>query len=153
MKKLAVITLALVVCICFAGITFADVEADKKTCVAKCEAAVKMIKEKGLEATIAEINKKDGPFVAGDIYVFAQKMDGTMAAHPIRADLIGKNQMDLKDETGKEFIKEFVKVVKEKGSGWVDYMWPKKAGEKPSAKTTYVLKVDDKTFVGAGVYK
>jgi len=80
-------------------------------------------------------------------------MDGTMIAHPIKASLVGKNLIDLKDSEGKEFFKDMIKVAKESGSGWVDYMWPKPGEEKPSPKTSYVLKVNDDVFVGAGVYK
>lgn len=151
MKKFTLI--AVVMSLFLAGNVFADVEAAKKECVDKCEAAAKLIAEKGLDAAIAEINKKDGPFVSAVTYVFVQKMDGTMIGHPVKADLIGKNLIDLKDSSGKEFMKEFVKVAKETGSGWVDYMWPKPGEDKPSEKTSYILKVNDDVFVGAGFNK
>jgi len=153
MKKFAIFALAVVFAFVTAGNVFADEEALKKECVEKCEAALKLIKEKGLDAAKAEISKKDGPFVSANTYVYLQKMDGTMDAHPMKADLIGKNMIAIKDVNGKEFIKEFVKVAKEAGSGWVEYMWPKPGEEKPSPKNSYVLKVDDNTFVGAGYYK
>ena len=35
-----------------------------------------------------------------------------------------------KDKNGKPFHDEFMKVVQTKGSGWVDYWWPK-PGETP----------------------
>jgi cytochrome c len=153
MKKFAIIALAVVFAFVTAGNVFADEEALKKECIAKCEAAAKLIKEKGLDAGKAEISKKDGSFVSPNTYVYLQKMDGTMEAHPFNPALIGKNLMDLKDINGKEFSKEFVKVAKEAGSGWVEYVWPKPGEEKPSPKSSYVLKVDDNTFVGAGYYK
>jgi len=153
MKKFAIIALAVVFAFVMAGNVFADEEALKKECVEKCEAAAKMIKEKGLDAGKAEIGKKDGPFVSPNTYVFLQKMDGSMEAHPMNPALIGKNMTDLKDSNGKEFFKEFIKIAKGAGSGWVDYMWPKPGEEKPSQKNSYVLKVDDNCFVGAGYYK
>lgn len=153
MKRFAIVTLALVVGFCLTGNAFADLEADKKECITKCEAVAAMVKEKGLDAAVAEVSKKDGQFVSAVTYTFLQKMDGTMIAHPMKASLIGKNLIDLKDSDGKEFFREFVKVAKETGTGWVDYMWPKPGEEKPSPKTSYVLKIDDEVFVGAGVYK
>jgi len=153
MKKFAIITLAALFAFVMAGNVFADEGALKKECVDKCEAAAKMIKEKGLDAAKAEINKKDGPFVSANTYVFLQKMDGTMDAHPFKPSLIGKNLTDLKDSSGKEFFKEFIKVAKEAGTGWIEYMWPKPGEEKPSPKNSYVLKIDDNMFVGAGYYK
>jgi signal transduction histidine kinase len=152
MKRFAMITFALVIGLCVAGNAFADLEADKKECIAKCEAVAAMIKDKGLDAAVAEVSKKDGQFVSAVTYTFLQKMDGTMIAHPMNASLIGKNLIDLKDSTGKEFFKEMIEAAKG-GSGWVDYMWPKPGEEKPSEKTSYVLKVNDEVFVGAGVYK
>lgn len=46
-----------------------------------------------------------------------------------------------------------VKTVKGKGSGWVNYKWPKPGEEKLSDKTTYVLKVDENFYVTAGYFK
>lgn len=153
MRKLMVVALAMVVALCVTGNVFAANEAAEKECIAKCEAAAAMFKEKGLDATIAEINKKDGPFVSPVTYVFLQKMDGTMLAHPMNAALIGKNMLDTKDKAGKAFIKDFADLAKEKGSGWVEYMWPKPGEETPAAKNSYVLKIGDDMFVGAGYYK
>jgi signal transduction histidine kinase len=152
MKRFTIVTLALVIGLCLTGNAFADLEVDKKECITKCEAVAAMVKEKGLDAAVAEVSKKDGQFVSAVTYTFLQKMDGTMIAHPMKASLIGKNLIDLKDSTGKEFFKEMIEVAKG-GSGWVDYMWPKPGEEKPSEKTSYVLKIDDNVFVGAGVYK
>jgi len=36
--------------------------------------------------------------------------------------------------------KEYMRIAKEKGSGWVDYWFPKPVEKEPSFKTTYVLK-------------
>ncbi len=150
MKRFAIFTLVVLVGLFVTGNVLAD---DKEECKAKCEAASKMIKENGIAAAMCEINKKDGQFVKGSIYVFLQNMDGIMLGHPIRHDLIGKKLTHLKDVNNKEFFQEFIKVAKDKGSGWVDYMWPKKKGEKPSKKISYILKIEGTDyFVGAGVY-
>ena len=148
MKKLGIFTLICVVGLFFAGNVFAG---DKEECVKVCEAAVKMM-QADMTGALCEINKKDGQFVKGSVYVFAQR-GGVMIAHPFKPVLIGRDLSSLKDSTGKQFFKEFVKVAKDPGSGWVDYMWPKPNEKDPSAKTSYILKVDDNYFVGAGYYK
>jgi methyl-accepting chemotaxis protein len=52
-----------------------------------------------------------------------------------------------KDKEGKEYIQEFIEVVKGKGSGRVDYRYPKPGEKNPSYKITYVLTVDDNYYV------
>ncbi len=43
-----------------------------------------------------------------------------------------------KDVNGKLFYDEFVKVIRTKGSGWVDYMFPKRGQTQLSQKCSYV---------------
>ena len=60
----------------------------------------------------------------------------------------------LKDVNGKMFFAEFVNVAKDKGEGWVDYMWPKPGDKTPVPKVTYVYKVPDfPVAVAAGIYE
>jgi cytochrome c len=157
MKKAVISTLAILLSVCLAGNVLAE-SASKEECIAKSKEAAKMIEEKGLDAAVTEINKKDGKFVWKDTYVFLMDLDGKMLAHPMKPDLIGKNLMGSTDkaEKGKEkmLFKEFVELAKTKGDGWVDYMWPKPGEEKPSKKISYIHRVQGKNlFVGAGIYE
>ncbi|MDM8550922.1 cache domain-containing protein [Desulfobacterales bacterium HSG2] len=150
MKKLMIVALTLVFALCVTGNALAG---EKEDCIKLCKDAAKMIKDKGLDAAKAEVNKKDGKFVKGSVYVFMTDMTATMIAHPLRPDLIGKNLKDLKDSDGTPFFQNFVNVAKGKdGKGWVGYKWPKKKGEDPSQKESYILKAGD-AIVGAGYYK
>lgn len=160
MKKLMMMTISIVLGLCLVGSALADVETDKQECIAKTEAAADMMKNAGLVAALAEMNKKDGTFVKGTIYVFTMNLDGVMIAHPMKPNLIGKNMLNFKDAAGKEFFKEFIAVAKDPGAGWVDYMWPKPGEDKPVEKTSYILRVEltfgdtvEQYLVGAGVYK
>ena len=105
----AVAAAALVVELCLAGNVFAE-SATKDECVAKCKEAAQLVTDKGIDAAIAEINKKDGPFVWKDSYVFLMDLEGKMLAHPIKPDLIGKNLLETPDKgpDKKLFFKEFV---------------------------------------------
>ncbi|MCP4398886.1 MAG: sodium:calcium antiporter [bacterium] len=149
-----------VLCVFLASGALADVEADKKECLIKTEAAADMMQNEGFLAALAEINRPEGKFVKGEIYVFVLTLDGVVIAHPVSPYLIGKNLIGLKDSVGKEFVKELVDVAKHKGAGWVAYMWPKPGEDEPSEKVSYVVKVDvmfgervEHYVVAAGIYK
>ncbi len=155
MRRIALAVLGIAVSLCLAGNASAE-SATKEECVSKSKEAAAMVNEKGIGATIEEINKKGGMFVWKDTYVFLMDLDGKMLAHPMSPALIGKNVLDMKDkgEPGKYLFKEFVEVAKGKGEGWVDYMWINPGDPKPRRKVTYIYRVPGKDlFVGAGVYE
>ena len=148
MRKSMIFTLVVVIGFCLTGYVFAD---DNAECITKCEAASKMMKE-NFTGALCEINKKDGKFVKGNIYVFAMR-GGVVVAHPFKPKLAGMDLINHKDKEGKEYIKEFIEVVNSKTSGWVDYRYPKPGEKNPSDKATYVLKVDDNYYVASGYFK
>ena len=154
--KRAIHTTAIVVILitCFAALAWAE-SATKEEVVAKCEAAAKMVQEKGVEMAGQAIGDKQGPFVWKDTYVFLMDLDGKMIAHPIKPELTERDTMvEVKDTDGKPLFVEFVEVAGKKGQGWVDYMWPKPGEEASSAKSTYIYRVEGTPyFVGAGIYK
>jgi signal transduction histidine kinase len=156
MKRFSQVALAVAVILCFAGIAPAAEVATKDECVAKTKEAGKMVADQGVVAAIAEVNKKDGKFVWKDTYVFLMDLDGKMIAHPMSPALVGQNVLDKKDkgEPGKLLFVEMVKVAKEKGEGWVDYMWTNPGDPKPRKKVTYIYRVPGKdVLAGAGIYE
>ncbi|MBF0443394.1 MAG: cache domain-containing protein [Oligoflexales bacterium] len=118
-------------------------------CVVKVKEVVDLIKLKGNDEAIKQIN--EGKFSWKDSYVFIINTDGVTMGHPERKDHIGKNQIDLKDSNGLFFIKKFIEVAREKNEGWVTYMWPKPGEKTPSKKSTFVKKAGN-LIVGAGIY-
>jgi methyl-accepting chemotaxis protein len=74
----------------------------------------------------------------GDNYFWINDLHPNMVMHPIRPDLNGKDLTDNKDPNGKALFVEFVKTVKQSGSGIVDYMWPKPGFDRPVEKSSYV---------------
>jgi len=86
-------------------------------------------------------------------YIWINDMHPTMVMHPIKPDLNGKDLSDFKDPNGKHLFNEFVKVCREKGEGFVDYMWPKPGHAKPVPKLSYVkLFKPWNWIIGTGVY-
>ncbi len=59
----------------------------------------------------------------GKDYFWINDFSPKMVMHPYRTDLDGKDISDFKDPTGKHLFVEFVKVCRDKGDGFVDYMW------------------------------
>jgi cytochrome c len=155
MRRITLAVLGIAVSLFLAGSAFAD-GATKDECMAKSKESAAMLNEKGLDAAVAEINKKDGMFVWKDTYVFLMDLDGKMLAHPMSPALIGKNLLEMKDkgEPGKLLFKEFVEVAKGTGEGWVDYTWANPGDPKTRKKVTYIYRVPGKDmFVGAGIYE
>ncbi len=154
MKKIFVtITMLTLVCT-FATMAWAD-GATKEEAIQKCNEAVKMVKDKGVDAAKKAIGEKNGPFVWKDSYVVLMDMDGKVLAHPIMPELTKRDDLlKTKNTDGTIPFVEFIKVANAKGSGWVDYMWPKKGSDKPVAKSSYVERVPDTQYlVSAGIYK
>jgi len=89
---------------------------------------------------------------AGD-YIWINDMQPKMVMHPIKPELDGKDLSTNKDTAGKFLFNEFVKVVKEKGAGFVFYMWSKPGQETPVEKVSYVKGFTPWGWViGSGVY-
>ncbi|OQA34356.1 MAG: Methyl-accepting chemotaxis protein 4 [Betaproteobacteria bacterium ADurb.Bin341] len=77
-----------------------------------------------------------------------------MIAHPYRSDLEFRDVTDFKDPNGKRLFLEFANLVKEKKSGYVDYMWQwKNDPNKVVAKLSYVKGFEPWGWiVGTGIY-
>ena len=127
----------------------------REDCQALVESALAMVKEKGLEPTIEAIKDKNGPFVKGDLYIFAGKTDKSeIIAHPMAPQLVGKDMSKMKDIKGKFFFVEFMNIAKDPGEGWVEYYWPKPGASEPSPKDTFIKRVPDTdVWFGCGYYK
>ncbi|MFZ5573200.1 MAG: cache domain-containing protein [Thermodesulfobacteriota bacterium] len=152
MKKMVVLMATMLMCV--TALAFAQDSATKEEAVAKCKEAAKMAQEKGLEETLKVINDMKGPFVWKDSYVFCIDMDKQAnIAHPERPQLIGKNLFNIKDKNGKLFFADFINTARDKGEGWVDYLWPKPGSNEPVPKSTYIYRVPGtNVLMAAGVY-
>ncbi len=86
-------------------------------------------------------------------YVWINDLEHRVVMHPIKPELDGQGVSGLKDPAGTFVFREFVKVAKAKGAGYVDYLWPKPGFEKPVEKTSYVRLLKSWNWViGSGLY-
>ena len=101
------------------------------------------------------IEALEGIKFEGDLgYLFLIDMKGDIYVH-IDPKMVGKNIMDIQDVKGKYIVREFTRVLREKGEGFVDYYWyiVSENRQKMHYKISYVklLNCFD-WYVGAGEY-
>jgi cytochrome c len=151
-KKIFISAIDLCLALLTIGVATADDAADAKALVQK---GVAMVKSKGLDATIKAIGDPKGPFVKGDLYLFAGALDKvTLLAHPLAAQkLVGPDLSKMKDSKANFFFVKFKEVAQKPGSGWVEYMWPKPGAKEDSLKKTFVMRVPgQQAYIAAGYY-
>ncbi|WP_313952234.1 methyl-accepting chemotaxis protein [Accumulibacter sp.] len=73
----------------------------------------------------------------GDDYLFIYDLTGTTMMHGVKPEREGKNTLDAKDPTGKEYIKEWIELLKKNGEASMDYKFAKPGSEQPIAKIAY----------------
>jgi methyl-accepting chemotaxis protein len=86
-------------------------------------------------------------------YFWINDLHPKMVMHPYKSELNGQDLSGYKDPNGKPLFLEFVKVCRDKGEGWVEYLWPKHEGNNPVSKISYVkLFKPWGWIVGTGLY-
>jgi len=116
--------------------------------------AAALVEQRGRGA-FAEFRKRDSEWWFGNTYLFAYDQNLNVLLNPAFPKREGTNVHGQTDANGKPMHDEFLTVVRQKGSGWVDYVFPKPGESKPSRKWTYVKGVNfDGTpgLIGAGFY-
>jgi cytochrome c len=93
------------------------------------------------KAAFAEFRKKGSEWFHGDTYLFVYDLKANVLLNPAFPQREGTNVDGQKDVQGKLFHNEMIHVAETKGSGWVDYMFPKPGQTAPSQKWAYVKRV------------
>jgi methyl-accepting chemotaxis protein len=114
-------------------------EQAKQTEALVIEAAALVDKEG--KSAFVEFRKKDSEWFHGSTYLFVYDLKGNVLLNPAFPKREGTNVTGEKDARGKLFHNEIIKTAETKGSGWVDYMFPKPGQTEPSQKWTFVKKV------------
>lgn len=111
--------------------------------------------EKSGEAAFPLLRDPKGPYIAKDTYVFVIDPNGVELVNPAFPNLEKRNVLDVKDTQGKPLNRAMLEVVKTRGSGWVDYLWPKPGESVSTQKSAYVSRAklgEQWVLVGCGVY-
>jgi signal transduction histidine kinase len=114
---------------------------------AMAEKAAVFLKAEGKDKALSTFNT-DAQFRDRDLYVFVVDNSGTTVAHGANAALIGKNLMEIRDPSGKQFVKEMVGIT---DRGWVDYVWQNPSTKAVEPKRSYVIREGD-VVIGVGAY-
>jgi signal transduction histidine kinase len=131
-----------------------NMKMEKAFAVEAVDDAVILIRQMGPKA-FPVLKDKTSEFVYKDTYVFVVDSTFTVLVDPPFPGEEGHNVYDYSDINGKFFFREFFRVANEKGSGWIEYAWPKPGEAKPSPKSTYVRKTMVRGvfyLVGTGIY-
>jgi signal transduction histidine kinase len=111
------------------------------------------VDEKTLKKMI--VTALEGIKFEGDLgYLFLINMEGNIFVH-IDPKMVGTNIMNIQDVNGKYIVREFTKVLREKGEGFVDYYWyiVSEDREQMHYKISYVKLLHCYNwYVGAGEY-
>jgi signal transduction histidine kinase len=115
--------------------------------------ATSFAKIHGKEKTLAEINDPRGQFVQGDLFVWAESIDGTVLADPYWKEGIGKNWMNTTDAYGEKTTVVSTNAIRS-GTGFTHVMFPDTSGGSttPVPKLVFMKPVDDTWWIGSGIY-
>lgn len=116
--------------------------------------AAVLISETG-EKAYPKLRTKNSEWWNGDSYLFVYDVTGKTLVLPPQPTVEGTNRWSIKDQNGVFYVREMIKQLADKDSGWVGYVYPKPGETTASSKLSYFKKVTfgNKTvLVGSGIY-
>ncbi|MBF0117649.1 MAG: cache domain-containing protein [Desulfobacterales bacterium] len=124
--------------------------------IQKVDEGCAILQNEGL-AALPKFRGKGSSFLFDGTYIWIHGFkDNKMIQHPIKNKMEGKDLTDLVDKNGKKFFMMMNNVVKEKGAGWVEYLWPKPGTKDYVKKISYVkgckTKEGQEVVLGCGIY-
>jgi hypothetical protein len=81
------------------------IASDTTTLVMFVERARQYAVKEGRENAIAAFNNPDGPFISGELYIFAYDFNGTVLALPFQPEVIGTDRSATSDIYGTYYIR------------------------------------------------
>ncbi|SFV11509.1 cache domain-containing protein [Pseudoduganella namucuonensis] len=131
---------------------FAQQPASRDDAIQFVKKAVAHLRQQGKDKALQDFNNPQGAFVDRELYIIVLDMTGVLLADPLHPKLINKPLFDLRDVNGKYFVREELKLAKEKGKGWVDFQWLNPVSKNMEPRSSYIEKVDD-LIVLTGVFQ
>ncbi|MFA5331192.1 MAG: cache domain-containing protein [Methanoregula sp.] len=106
----------------------------------------------GKAAALSAFSNTSGPFVVGDVYIYALDYSGRDLALPYQPQLVGTSFNDLQDNSGRYYTRTEIALAKD-GGGYLLYQYPDPSDNfTVKYKVSYVRPVDDTYWIGAGIY-
>lgn len=114
--------------------------------------AIDYARANGKDAAIAEFNDKNGTFVRGNLYIYAFDYNGTALALPYQPQFIGTDLSGLQDAYGVNYTRVEI-MLAQQGGGFIFYHYLHPSSNMTlEPKMSYVQRVDDDWWLGAGIY-
>lgn len=114
--------------------------------------AIDYADENGKDAAIKEFNDLNGTFVRDNLYIYAFDYNGTTLSLPYQPQLIGTDLSKLQDPYGVNYTQVEI-LLAQQGGGFIFYHYYNPAHNMTlEPKMSYVRKVDDTWWLGAGIY-
>ena len=122
--------------------------------VEQVEDAVELILSEGEEPAFTAFRDPRSGYLFYTAYVFVLDEDGVLLVNNAFPENEGRDLSGLADIDGRLFVQEMLQVPVHR-SAWIHYKWPKPGDERPSAKSSFVRRIDvdgRQLVVGSGVY-
>jgi polar amino acid transport system substrate-binding protein len=114
--------------------------------------AIAYARTEGTEEALREFNDQNGTFVRDSLYIYTFDYNGTTLALPHQPRLIGTDLSGLQDPFGVNYTRVEI-LLAQHGGGYIFYHYPNPSHDMTlEPKMSYVQKVDDAWWLGAGVY-
>ncbi len=115
-------------------------------------AAVAHVKKVGVEQGAKDINSAP-EWKVKSMNVNFVDLKGVVLASSLNERLVGRNTLDAKDPSGKEYVKEFIAAA-QRGEGWIDYQFINPETKKLEERSMFVRRVPGfDGFVGVAISK
>ena len=114
--------------------------------------AVAYYDKNGGEKSFEDFSKSPGPFVDRDLYVVVYDMKGLALAHP-NPKWRGKNMMEVRDQSGHNWVKERTELAMTQASGLQDTQIFNPVTKKVEPKRVYWERHGDFIFVSGAYVK
>jgi polar amino acid transport system substrate-binding protein len=116
------------------------------------ELAALHAKDVGKNEAIMDFMDRNGSWVKGDIYIFAHDFNGISLCLPFMPREVGTDRSNIQNDKG-VYINRDMRAIALNGSGFYEYDWQNPLTNQSEPKVSYVTKVDNTWYLGAGIYK
>jgi methyl-accepting chemotaxis protein len=114
--------------------------------------ALPLLKTQGLAGAAETLRSREQGFVDRDLYIFVIDRQGQYRLHGAKPAMEGKRVHDVPGIDGDRFLRD-AWAAADAGSGWIEYDIVNPDNGSVQPKTSFIQAVDDKLFVGCGVYR
>jgi polar amino acid transport system substrate-binding protein len=114
--------------------------------------AIDYANESGKDTAIAEFNNQNGTFIRDGLYIYAFDYNGTTLALPYQPELIGTDLSGLKDPYGVNYTRVEIFLAQQGGDFLFYHYYNPARNMSLEPKMSYIQKVDDTWWLGAGTY-